>query len=277
LELQEFISSGVLESYVLGNATAGEIKLIREMEKIHPEIRKEIEEIEASLMRYAEADADMPFEKLKEKLMSQLFETKPLPKKTGSVVNIRALDGSPKWMRYAVAASVGLLIGVSAFTITLYDKLDRVMFELMDARAQNEVIVEELGKQLDILTDQAKELSDKKMELAMIMKPDSKMIKLKGLDIAPDATAMVLWNTKDKQVFINTASLPVPPPGKQYQLWALVDGKPVDAGVFDVTDGTFAIQQMKDMPEAQAFAVTLENAGGSPSPTMEAMYLMGKV
>jgi anti-sigma-K factor RskA len=37
------------------------------------------------------------------------------------------------------------------------------------------------------------------------------------------------------------------------------------------------LQRMKDVPEAQAFAVTLERAGGSPTPTLEAMVLMGPV
>jgi anti-sigma-K factor RskA len=34
---------------------------------------------------------------------------------------------------------------------------------------------------------------------------------------------------------------------------------------------------MKNIPAAQAFAITLENRGGSVSPTMEAMFVMGKV
>ena len=35
--------------------------------------------------------------------------------------------------------------------------------------------------------------------------------------------------------------------------------------------------KMKDVPQAQAFAVTVEQLGGSPSPTLEAMVLMGQV
>jgi anti-sigma-K factor RskA len=34
---------------------------------------------------------------------------------------------------------------------------------------------------------------------------------------------------------------------------------------------------MKNVQNAQAFAVTLEQRGGSPTPTMEAMYAMGKL
>jgi anti-sigma-K factor RskA len=34
---------------------------------------------------------------------------------------------------------------------------------------------------------------------------------------------------------------------------------------------------MNPITSAQAFAVTLEKEGGSPSPTMDQMYVMGKI
>jgi anti-sigma-K factor RskA len=64
------------------------------------------------------------------------------------------------------------------------------------------------------------------------------------------------------------------PAGKQYQLWAIVDGKPVDAGMIGDCEG---LCKMKVIDHAEAFAVTLENAGGSPAPTLTAMFVLGKV
>ncbi|MCW3103886.1 MAG: hypothetical protein JWO09_2326 [Bacteroidetes bacterium] len=277
MELQEFIASGMLESYILGTATAEEIKQIREMEKLYPEVKAEMEEIEASLLRYSEAGA-APSGRLKKNLEAQLFEKEAAPKKRSSVVNISSLSGPSNWMRYAVAASVGLLIGVSAVTYSLYSQLSKARVHLAAMQLENEVLADEMGKQRVELRQQIALLTDKKIELAMVLKPGSKVVSLKGMDIAPESTAMIIWNTKDKQVYLNAASLPTPPQGKQYQLWAMVNGKPVDAGVFTLTEGTaFVMQRMKDIPEAQAFAVTLENEGGSPAPTMDVMYLMGSV
>jgi len=68
--------------------------------------------------------------------------------------------------------------------------------------------------------------------------------------------------------------LPQAPSGKQYQLWALVDGKPVDAGMIGDCNG---LCRLKNIPRAQAFAITLEREGGSPTPTMDQMYVLGKV
>lgn len=277
MELQEFISSGILENYVLGTASAEEISKVREMEKLYPEIKTEIEEIEASLMRYAELEGGSSSAVLKSRIESELFEQPKMKNNKATLVRINGSNRSMTFMRYAVAASVGLLFGISAFTYSLYERLNKAQAMLSQTTFENEAFAEMLSKKQQQLDEQIAALTDKKIELAMIMKPGSKMVHLNGMGAAPESKAMVIWNTKDKQVFIDAASLPVPPEGKQYQLWALVNGKPVDAGVFTVSEGQFVMQQMKDMPEAQAFAVTLENAGGSEKPTMEAMYLMGNV
>jgi anti-sigma-K factor RskA len=69
--------------------------------------------------------------------------------------------------------------------------------------------------------------------------------------------------------------MPQLPNDQQYQLWALIDGKPNDLGVFDATNDRL-ILKMKDTKRAQAFAITIEKRGGSPSPTLEKMQAMGK-
>ncbi len=68
----------------------------------------------------------------------------------------------------------------------------------------------------------------------------------------------------------------MPVQDKQYQLWAIVDGHPVDAGIFDM-DKDLSFVKLKTIPKAEAFAITLEKKGGSITPNMDAMYVMGKV
>lgn len=82
-------------------------------------------------------------------------------------------------------------------------------------------------------------------------------------------TMVVLWNNKTGNVYVNNVQLPQTPSYKQYQLWALKDGKPIDLGVFS-TDGS--IQKMKSVAGVQAFAVTLEQKGGSPTPHLEELF-----
>ncbi len=93
---------------------------------------------------------------------------------------------------------------------------------------------------------------------------------------SPSSLATVFWNTESKAVYLLVNQLPKPATGKQYQLWAIADGKPVDAGIFELGEGITFIK-LKTIAKAEAFAITLEKKGGSETPTMDAMYVMGKV
>ena len=42
-------------------------------------------------------------------------------------------------------------------------------------------------------------------------------------------------------------------------------------------ENAHVLQQLKTIGKAQAFAVTLEKKGGSPTPTLAALYLIGNV
>jgi anti-sigma-K factor RskA len=62
----------------------------------------------------------------------------------------------------------------------------------------------------------------------------------------------------------------------QYQLWAIVDGKPIDAGVFD--SNLSGLVKMKDITSgASTFAVTIEPRGGSVSPSLHTMQVVGNI
>ncbi|QHL86800.1 hypothetical protein GU926_04830 [Nibribacter ruber] len=111
--------------------------------------------------------------------------------------------------------------------------------------------------------------------LSVVRDPQTQSIALKGVSQHATAAAKVFWNQETKEVFQDPASLPAAPSDRQYQLWALVDGKPVDAGV--VASSSDALLRMKTIEKAQAFAVTLEPKGGSVNPTLEAMYVMGGI
>jgi anti-sigma-K factor RskA len=114
------------------------------------------------------------------------------------------------------------------------------------------------------------------MYQSMQMMSDPTVAKITMATMRPNENnlATVFWDTKTKDVYLLPNKMPAAAAGKQYQLWAIVDGKPVDAGMMDVCAG---LCKMKNIPRASAFAITLEKKGGSATPTMEQMYVMGKV
>jgi len=71
-QIKEYIESGLLEQYVLGNATPELAAEIRQMALMHPEIAGEIESIERSLLEYSLINAIPPDEVVKPFLMATI-------------------------------------------------------------------------------------------------------------------------------------------------------------------------------------------------------------
>ena len=104
------------------------------------------------------------------------------------------------------------------------------------------------------------------------------MASLQGTAVSPTSFANIYWDTTTKDVYLLVNNMPTPANNKQYQLWALLNGNPVDLGVIDTSVWQEKLLvKMKGVQDAQAFAITLEPKGGSPSPTMDAMYVVGNL
>ncbi len=94
--------------------------------------------------------------------------------------------------------------------------------------------------------------------------------------------AKVYWQKKTNQVYIDAQGLPEPPKGMVYQVWSLKLNPltPTSLGLLDdfITDENkvFALNNATSNG-SQAFAITLEPAGGSESPTMERLYTLGVI
>lgn len=109
---------------------------------------------------------------------------------------------------------------------------------------------------------------------AILADPEMVKVSLQGVAGKENDRATVYWNPKTRNVYVQPDHLPGAPAGRQYQVWALVNGKPIDAGLLENDNG---LCRVKPIEKAQAFAITLEKAGGSPTPTMSQLYVMGNV
>jgi anti-sigma-K factor RskA len=115
-------------------------------------------------------------------------------------------------------------------------------------------------------------------ELSIFRDPSFKLLKLQGVPKSPKSVLTVAWSAAKKKVMIDmtNAKMPTNDQDHQYQLWALVGGKPVDLGVFDADTTSTGMKEMKSTALADAFAVTLEPRGGSPSPHLDELVVIGK-
>jgi anti-sigma-K factor RskA len=113
----------------------------------------------------------------------------------------------------------------------------------------------------------------------MMAKPGMQPVVMQSIVKDHPMAATFYWDKAKSEAYVSIQKLPPAPAGMQYQLWAIADGKPVDIGMLDndiVAKG--GMQKVtKAVVSGQAFAISLEKAGGSPSPTPDKIYVMGKM
>jgi len=267
VDINEYISSGFLESYVMGLTSDEENRQIQKLLVEYPQLKTEIVAIEDVLLLHASQQISAPPSRIKNIILAQLpFSDDQKIIQHPASIPAQKTNG---FFRFLAAASVTLFF-ISAITnIYLFNNLKKAEQQIASLNNEKTQLAQEFN------VEQAKY---KTMEsgMSILQSPYNKLVMMKGLPVAPNSLAMIYWNTQTHEVFINVHQLPIPPQGKQYQLWALAGGKPIDAGVFDVSD-SLLVQKMKVIDTAESFAVTLEDVGGSPTPTLTAMYLMGQI
>jgi hypothetical protein len=172
-----------------------------------------------------------------------------------------------------IAASIILLLVSIAANVYLYTKYNDSQDQLTALQNEKNALVN------DANANKVK-FEQTESQLKLYADPHNKMVMMKGMLISPGSEVMVIWNASSKEVYLDVHHLPAPPDGMQYQLWAIDSkGKPVDAGMLTPYKElkVQGPQPMKKITDAVAFAITLEKRGGSPTPTVDKMYVKGGV
>ncbi|MEO6405679.1 MAG: anti-sigma factor [Ferruginibacter sp.] len=259
MEIKDIISSGLLEMYVTGLSNEHENVQVEAWKKQYPEVALELLQIEKSLEDYAMSNAIAPAPELKSKIEKAIQSgsdlEQPIQAKVYSI---------PAYWKWVAAASIVLLVASSIMNFRYYSRMQ-------------EAIAAEQSQRQELLAKNER-LDELDKNMLVIQSKYSEPVALHGLPAAPDAAAKIFWMKNTGEVYIDPSNLPEAPAGKQYQLWGMVDGKPVDGGMIikTKTGKTFEIQKMKSFGKVEAFAVTLETEGGNPTPKGD-MYVLGKM
>ncbi|MES2389694.1 MAG: anti-sigma factor [Bacteroidota bacterium] len=174
-----------------------------------------------------------------------------------------------------IAASVLLMLSLGT-NLYLYSSLGTAQQQLAEASKRNSVLAQENDVHLTNFHSAEAEISRAHRQMAMINDMETKKIKLAGFPVSPTSAVMVYYNPKVHKAMLNVMSLPEVGPEEDYQLWAMVDGKPMDMGVIHA-DHDMHEMDIPPTIKAEAFAITMEKKGGSPVPTLTKIYVMGKV
>lgn len=268
MDIKKYISSGILEAYALNTLSIEERQEVERMLDQYPELREELEAIEASLEGFAMNTAIIPPSGLKDSILSSIDEvpqTESTEKQEAKVVPLA--QPSQTW-KYLVAASVTLTLisGYLAFDYrSKWKSTDQAYADLL---ANNTLMAEQynnVNNRLESIEEDINVLSNAEFQ----------RVNLAGTDNAQTASASVFWNNRTAELYLNIQNLKSLSQDQQYQLWAIVDGQPVDAGVFN--SGAEGLIKMKNIAKANAFAVTIEVRGGSEAPSLETMQVIGQI
>lgn len=262
IDIQEYIDSGVLELYVYGTLSEAESVEVSRLVALHPELKAEVEHIETALQQLTSAAAPAApssFESIRSKIQSKKdTDVIPLSRK-----------------RIPIAAYLGWAAAVLLLIVIGYQFAEGEKLENKITNLEREQILQQ-GK-----TDMAEEELVKATELLDVLRTkDIISVPLGAQEISPASYASIYWNKETQKAYVDVRGLPTPPEGKVYQLWSLTLDPltPTSMAVLDQYDENGTQLFEVDNPNAsEAFGITLEPVGGSASPTLEQLYVLGVV
>lgn len=258
MDKEHFLSSGLLEQYALGLTTPEENREVERYLEAYPELNAEVEGMRKAISQYAHRHSIPP---------ANHFPPAKSPEVEGTYLpSSRTASGiSFSWIRPAVlimAAFFGIL------ALVLYRQNQAVTYASQRLSAEYAAFREEC-------LEQQQQAGEKEKIIAFLRHPKTLPVTLHGTSLAPDAEVIVYWNATEHKALLNNLSLPTPPAGKQYQIWADVDGKMINIGLLD--RNLTNLQSVSYIERAVSLNITLEPKGGSHEPTVELLYVNGKV
>lgn len=265
MNVEEYISSGILEAYALGELSEQERAAVERNLLQYPQLRKELELIEQAQEQLLMKAAISPNASVKTRLFASIEK-----ENSGSkVVDINRVESDISVWKFAAAAAVTIALVSSYLAYNYWSKWKTTENSLSELIAQNQRVAQDYNTVNDRLDQIEKDLN-------IVNNPAFNRVVMKGTPNAPGALASVYWNESTQEVYLSIQQMKELAAENQYQLWAIIDGKPVDVGVFDANfDG---LLKMKAVQAGVAtFAVTVEPRGGKQSPTLETMQVAGNV
>ncbi|TRW27345.1 anti-sigma factor [Flavobacterium zepuense] len=263
MNTEEYIASGILELYVFGLLSENENKEVNDMAHKHEAVQAEILSIEKAVINLSYSVAPHLSAANYEKIRQQLIDKH---NNNNGVVQMEPKRGMSQYMGWAAAVILSFGLAYQ------YYQTDEATKEIQSANAKTSKY-EQLVASLEQKNNQAEKA------LNVVRDNATSVVKLAGQEVAPQSYAKVYLNKNKKEIYVDLAGLPTPPKGKVYQIWALrLDPiTPTSIGVIADKNANYGIFKVDNNDGAQAFGITLEPAGGSPSPTMEQLYTLGKV
>jgi len=249
LDINNYISSGILEQYVLGTLTQEERLEVERLSEKHLIIKQEILEISNSFEKYARAhqiQVDPGVE-------NTIFSNLPDKISSGTAPQNEISDQVNKAWKYS---SIFFMLSCVAGCFILLNQKETI--------ENSRILLEKNSVSCDSLIQTEKE---KVRIYANLVSPQTKNLTLAPADKYGESGLKLYYNKDEKSNTLQWINAPGLEKGKVYQLWYFgEDGVPNPLETFDEKN---VLIQLSYIEDAKMYAFTIEPEGGSRVPTMD--------
>lgn len=272
MNIKEYIGSGILEAYALGTLSGDEAREVAANIVSYPELARELEAIENTMLQFAQSSAPPLPQGLEDKIWHSIQEGKTTSGSNGETG--RTITFQPEYRKPAqwkLAAAIAALVGSAALNVILWNNSNKPDPEM-----------QALAARVDSLSNQRQQLAlvldNYQKAKSMMADTGMQTIVMHTMQKGQPMAATLYWSKDKGEAYVSVDGLPPAPAGMQYQLWAIQGGKPVDMGMLpnEIANTPSLHKVDKTIMSGEAFAISLEKEGGQPAPTMEMIYVMGK-
>ncbi|NNE25347.1 MAG: anti-sigma factor [Saprospiraceae bacterium] len=246
---EEIKKSGLLELYAMGALNDDERQVVETALEKYKDLRKELSEIEKSLLQYAQIHSVEPGPDVRQNIQQQLSSNS-----SGTDSNNKS-DSSGKssgWNFLFLAMTLASVAGL-IFMFSRYQNLE-------DQFAS-------LEQQCDSLEV---EKSNQIAFYESVFNPGNRSIRINATEKYPESELVIYLNDNNQRGFIQPLNLPELADNESFQLWSLKGSDaPTPLDVFDTTTFDSTIFEIQYIDNPDAYAITIEPKGGSTSPTLE--------
>ncbi len=251
MNINEYISSGIIEMYVMGLCSVEEKQELEILRRQHSVLHEAIVQYEKEMEEKMQLQITLPDAETDERILKSLDSLQ------APVVYLDAEKNKIKKysrLRTVAAAAILLLLVSSYFNYSLLQKNKKQAL-----KESNNAATLPLAD-FNIMKD-----------------PTITPVAMYGVSPHTVCRCTMFWDKKTGKMYIMIHHLPKSSETRDYQLWAMVNNKLVSIGTInDEIRGRFI--EMQNVPAgATTFIVTLEKAGGSPIATKEETYLKGNI
>ncbi len=243
----------LVEDYALGVLDDGQRAAFEARLDADADLRKELAATLDTLGALALSTPAAPTPELKRRVMTRIAEAAPSGAKELPFPASASRSRAPLWFGAALAASLALVAKLSV--------------DLRDAR--HDAAAAQLA-----VNDGHRSLAQRDSLIAQLTDPATETVTLAATGAAKPVIRVYV-NRARRTMMLSAGLLDTLPVGRAYQVWFIVDGKPVPSVTFRPDAAGLALLRELPMPAGAvaATAITQEPEAGSAAPTTPVLFV----